>query len=124
MSSLFGFNEGAINSTVPLLIPNAATDNDIITPGASTGQSGIVLSHINFAIGSASTITLKVFDPATATSYFLINGQVQAANTVFIYEFPYLLRYGWTLRAQASVLNQVTVTATYVAYPKASGTMR
>lgn len=119
MSTMFGFNQGQPQSTDPLLIANVATDNILLTPGSSNaGGSGFEIVAVNFCCGTSSTVTLRVFSDSGVLVGALVQTRTLTANDVWVYEFPYVLPFGWSLRAQASASGNVTVTVTYVSVKK------
>lgn len=62
--------------------------------------------------GSGPTLTLELFDGTT--SYYLQNALAMTAKQRLVFNEPFALQSGWSLRAEASAADQVDCIVTYL----------
>lgn len=73
----------------------------------------VILSIVCTEIAAATpALTLALFDGTT--SYYLRNAFAMTAKQTFIFNEPFALQSGWTLRATAGAANQVDCLVTYM----------
>lgn len=75
----------------------------------------VILSVFAVEVAAATpALTLDVYDDANTVAYRLRNALAMTAKQTFIFNEPFALQSGWSLRATASAADQIECFVTYM----------
>lgn len=105
----FTLTGGSILTTTTKLTTTSAT---VLYGGAGIKRT-VILSIVATEIAASTpALTLELFDGTT--SYYLRNALAMTAKQSLIFNEPFALQSGWSLRATAGAADQIDCLVTYM----------